>query len=316
MHPAKSVIFFTTASGAGYGLLFLLIGAELLHLLPGIFWLSFSGYLLGFLLVIGGLLSSTFHLGHPERAWRALTQWRSSWLSREGVMAIFTFLPTGLFALHQLFAPPIAVPGAVAIGLIGMAAIAITIYCTAMIYASLRPIHAWCNGYVPAGYLLLALVSGLLLLNALLAVFGATESSVLILTLVLLAAGLAFKIAYWRFIGGTKSASTPESATGLGEFGAVRLFEAPHTEANYLMQEMGFKIARKHSRRLRRISLVSAFILPFVLIAAALFLGGGWSVGLLIAAVVSGGIGLVTERWLFFAEARHTVGLYYGAPRA
>src|SRR5690606_449467 len=229
---------------------------------------------------------------------------------------IFTFLPTGLFALHQLFAPPIAVPGAVAIGLIGMAAIAITIYCTAMIYASLRPIHAWCNGYVPAGYLLLALVSGLLLLNALLAVFGATESSVLILTLVLLAAGLAFKIAYWRFIDGTKSASTPESATGLGEFGAVRLVEAPHTEANYLLEEMGFKVAPELTRGLRRISLSGALTRPFVLIAAARVLGGGWSVGLRIAAVVSGGIGLVTGRWLFFAEARHTVGLYYGAPRA
>ena len=93
MHPAPSVIIFTTLSGLGFGLLaFLCLGY------PSIGGLvSFIFFAIGFGLAIGGLLSSTFHLGHPERAWRSFSQWRSSWLSREGLAAIFTFAPLILF---------------------------------------------------------------------------------------------------------------------------------------------------------------------------------------------------------------------------
>ncbi|WP_339630031.1 DmsC/YnfH family molybdoenzyme membrane anchor subunit [uncultured Sneathiella sp.] len=316
MHPAKSVIFFTTASGAGYGLLALIIAANIGGLFLNDFWLAFTGYALSYVLITAGLLSSTFHLGHPERAWRALTQWRSSWLSREGVMAIFTFLPTGLYGLHHLFFPYL-LPGVMAlVGLIGILACIVTVYCTAMIYASLKPVHAWANRYVPMGYLLLSLMSGSVLLNGLLAVFGYAATVVILLAVVALVAALVWKIAYWRFLDGTRSISTAESATGLGEFGRVHLFEAPHTEANYLMKEMGFQIARKHAAVLRKIALGAGFILPILLILLGLTLGGA---GLIVAAslaVIIMAIGIVTERWLFFAEARHTVGLYYGASHA
>ena len=316
MHPAKSVIFFTTASGAGYGLLALLIAGNILGLIPGDFWMAFCGYAISYVLITGGLLSSTFHLGHPERAWRALTQWRSSWLSREGVMAILTFIPTGLYALHQLFFPEMMEGIMGLLGVIGVICCIVTVYCTAMIYASLKPVHAWSNRYVPTGYLLLALLSGLLLLNGLLAIWGYAAGSLQLVTLLTLAIGLIWKITYWRFLDGSKSISTPESATGLGEFGSVRLFEAPHTEANYLMKEMGFKIARKHSAKLRFITLMAAFVAPILLIFISLFLGPVGAGVFLILAVFSAAIGLVTERWLFFAEARHTVGLYYGASHA
>lgn len=316
MHPAKSVIFFTTASGAGYGLLSLLIAGNILGIMPVNFWLAFTGYAVSYVLITGGLLSSTFHLGHPERAWRALTQWRSSWLSREGVMAILTFIPTGLYALHHLFFADILQGLMGIVGVIGIISCVITVYCTAMIYASLKPVHAWSNRYVPAGYLLLALMSGLLLLNGLLAIWESTATSLQLATLLVLGVGLAWKIVYWRFLDGSKSISTPESATGLGEFGTVRLFEGPHTEANYLMQEMGFKIARKHSAKLRFITLLAGFVAPILLILISLFLGTVGSGIFLTLAVISAGTGLVTERWLFFAEARHTVGLYYGASHA
>ena len=106
MHPAYSVILFTTASGAGYGLLF---GLALFTLVGGLpedpaFWLGGAG--LAFAMVTFGLLASTAHLGHPERAWRALSQWRSSWLSREGVAAVLSYPVAGLFALDRLFAAP------------------------------------------------------------------------------------------------------------------------------------------------------------------------------------------------------------------
>src|SRR6267142_2766206 len=93
MHPAFSVIFFTTASGAGYGLLALVGVLAPLGLVPsdGRFGAAALGF--AFVLITAGLLSSTLHLGHPERAWRAFSQWRSSWLSREGVASVLTYAP-------------------------------------------------------------------------------------------------------------------------------------------------------------------------------------------------------------------------------
>src|SRR5256885_1551665 len=99
MHPAFSVIIFTTASGAGYGLLALLGLGATLGLLPADFTFGLVAFGLALGLITGGLLSSTLHLGHPERAWRAFSQWRTSWLSREGVASVATYLPAGLFAL-------------------------------------------------------------------------------------------------------------------------------------------------------------------------------------------------------------------------
>ena len=98
MHPAYSIIFFTTASGAGYGMLALLGLLTVSGALPAERWLGLAGFILGLGLVTFGLLSSTFHLGHPERAWRAFSQWRSSWLSREGVLAVATYVPVLAFA--------------------------------------------------------------------------------------------------------------------------------------------------------------------------------------------------------------------------
>ena len=97
MHPAFSVIFFTSASGAGYGLLTLLGLFATLDWLPLNAPFNLSVITLALVLITAGLLSSTAHLGHPERAWRALSQWRSSWLSREGVFAIITYIPASIF---------------------------------------------------------------------------------------------------------------------------------------------------------------------------------------------------------------------------
>src|SRR5262245_16278734 len=103
MHPAYSVIVFTTASGAGYGLLFWLAILTVFDNLPPDPILGVVGLGTAFALITAGLLSSTAHLGRPERAWRAFSQWRTSWLSREGVAAIGTFVPFGLFAFGWLY---------------------------------------------------------------------------------------------------------------------------------------------------------------------------------------------------------------------
>lgn len=99
MHPAFSIIFFTTAAGAGYGLLMALGLLAPLGLVPQKWGFGAVSLAIGFGLVIAGLLSSTLHLSHPERAWRAFSQWRSSWLSREGVASVITFIPAAVFAI-------------------------------------------------------------------------------------------------------------------------------------------------------------------------------------------------------------------------
>src|SRR5262245_6500916 len=97
MHPSYSVILFTTASGAGYGLLALLGLVGLNHGPASSWWFGVTALVVALSLIVAGLLSSTFHLGRPERAWRAFSQWRSSWLSREGIASIVTFIPALAF---------------------------------------------------------------------------------------------------------------------------------------------------------------------------------------------------------------------------
>src|SRR6267154_5641383 len=132
MHPAFSLILFTTASVTGFALL-LLVGLGVpLGLLPANPGFGLAALATAFALAAAGLVSSVFHLGHPERAWRAFSQWRSSWLSREGVMSVMTFVPAAVFGIGWVF---FGVTDGV-IGLCGfLAAIcaAVTIACTGMI---------------------------------------------------------------------------------------------------------------------------------------------------------------------------------------
>jgi sulfite dehydrogenase (quinone) subunit SoeC len=312
VQPSFSVIFFTASSGAGYGLLALLGVLVPLGIVPQdtLFAVVALGLALG--AITAGLVSSTFHLGHPERAMRAFSQWRSSWLSREGVASVATYVPAGLFAIAWVFFGGVsAVLGA----LVTLGAI-VTVVCTAMIYRSLKPIQRWHNSWVMPNYLALALMTGALWLAWLLRLFGAGIASVDWLAILAIVLAAALKLGYWRFIDTTSSASTAESATGLGALGKVRLFEAPHTSENYLLKEMGFQIARKHAAKLRRIAFLLAFALPFLLSLVPL-LAGGWPATLaaLIAAPLAT-LGVLVERWLFFAEAKHAVTLYYGTARA
>jgi sulfite dehydrogenase (quinone) subunit SoeC len=312
MHPARSIVFFTTASGAGFGLLLVLgLGAPL-GLLPQSRWFAFTALAAAIALAAAGLGSSVLHLGRPERAWRGFSQWRSSWLSREGVFAVLTFVPTAIFGIGWVFFG--ATSGFVGLcGFIAAVLAAGTIYCTGMIYASLKPIHQWNNAWVVPGYLALGLMSGLLALDFIIRFWEHGATGLALFTLAVVAIASWLKQRYWRYIDTTSARSTVASATALGSRGGVRSFEMPHTQDNYLLREMGFQIARKHARRLRRFARLSAFALPALGSLAAAFAVGVGGVVLTGLAFASAGLGLLIERWLFFAEAKHTVTLYYGA---
>jgi sulfite dehydrogenase (quinone) subunit SoeC len=257
-----------------------------------------------------GLLASTLHLGHPERAWRAVSQWRSSWLSREGVMALLTYLPALIFAAGWVL---LRTTGGVfrLFALLAAAGAAVTVWCTGMIYASLKPIRQWHHPLVAPIYLAFALMTGSLLALPLLAFAGAPHAwaNWLAVLAILLAWGL--KTIWWRAVDHDEPLSTPESATGLGRLGLVGLLDPPHTEINYLLHEMAFRIGRRHRRKLRRLGY--AFGLGAALVLSLLTLAVTGAVAGLLGslAAMAGLTGVAIERWLFFAEARHTVRLYY-----
>lgn len=314
MHPAYSVILFTTASGAGYGLIVWLGCAAAIGMLPADRLFGFVSLTSAVALISVGLLSSTFHLGRPERAWRAFSQWRSSWLSREGVAAIATFAPIASLAFGWILLARL--DGVFALsGLAASAMAVITVICTAMIYASLKPIRQWSNLWTAPIYLALAGYTGGVLLTLLTLAFGAFEPPFAELTIVMLALGAAAKFAYWRAIHGEPGRSTLAGATGLNRFEKVRLFEAPHTEANFIMREMGYRVARKYAERLRRFVWLALFALPAAMLIATLVLMPGQSGAAIAAAclaALSAAAGVGVERWLFFAEATHASMIYYG----
>jgi DMSO reductase anchor subunit len=244
------------------------------------------------------------HLGQPQRAWRALSQWRSSWLSREGVASLATFVPVAiLFVLvwngngqSRFVAALVAVLSAV------------TVVCTSGIYTSLKTIRAWSNAWVLPSYLSLAAAGAACWLWLMTVVIDRTSFAAWFVG-ALCVLGAAIKLGYWRFVDTYVGESTPESATGLGRFGTVRTFEAPHTEENYLTREMGFVLARKHAAKLRMIAITLFAALPTLCAVLSLI----FSASIMLAAIASVSViaGLFVERWLFFAQARHKVMLFY-----
>lgn len=308
MSPAFSVIFFTVGSGAGYGLLFWTAMA----LMAG-WWAPGDtapriAVLAGIGLAAAGLLSSTFHLGHPERAWRALSQWRSSWLSREGVLALVSLPPALALAASCWLAPGSSLLVFAAVCTL-LAAPAV-VFSTAMIYASLKPIPRWSNPWVPLVYMAFSLASG-----ATLALSCQLTSApvVPLAVLALLVLAWLVKFAYWRATAAAHPGSDTGSATGLGVFGEVEELDPTHTGGNYVLREMGFVVARRHARRLRRLAVLMGLVVPAVALALAATIGGRWQPVLVLPASVLVLAGLLIERWLFFAEARHVVTVFFGS---
>ena len=288
MHPAPSVIFFSTFSGLGFGLLiFLGLG------MPATTGFNaFIFFTIAYLLAVGGLISSTFHLGHPERALKAFSQWRSSWLSREAWCAVAALVLMAIYGAGLVFFGQ----RWTIIGLLGALASLGTVFTTSMIYGQLKTIPRWNSPLTPANFISLCISGGALMA-------GQTTAAI-----ILLAIAGAIQVATW-LRGDTAfadSGTTMATATGLGNVGAVRAFEPPHTGTNYLLREFVHVIGRKHAQKLRIIAIVLMAVLPI------LFLLVPFNHFMALFAVVAHIGGVLTARWLFFAEAEHVVGLYYG----
>ena len=289
MNPAPSVIIFSVLSGLGFGLLAYL-GAGVVQPAG---WAAFLWWGLGYALAIAGLMAATFHLGNPKNAVKAFSQWRTSWLSREAWAAVATLLILAPVALSDW----LGLGWPRGLGYLGAGLSLFTVFTTSMIYTQIKAVPRWNHWINPVMFLGFALAGG-----AVLAGQGYAVYLLMVLGLVLLAV--------WRIGDGqfAKAAQTMGTATGLDGIGEVTVFEQPHTGGNYLMREMIFVVGRKHAQKLRGIALCFAVILP-----AAMLLLLPHAVWVFALAAVCHLAGAFAARWLFFAEAEHVVGLYYGA---
>lgn len=311
MHPAFSVIFFTVASGAGFGLFSLLFIADTFKLGGGFSQDQLvAGGLMSLGLIIFGLLSSTFHLANPKNAWRAFSRFRTSWLSREGVFAV-AFMPLALIYLASImFDAPLWLREST--GLLAAVLAWITVFSTGMIYACLKTIRQWNTPLVPANYLALGYSSGslLLLLGAVIAGLDTTPYIAMSALIVSIAAVL--KAIYYFWIRDPGLSPTINTATGLTR-AKVKLLDTGHTHGTFLTQEFGYQLARSQATLLKVLVFVIGFGLPGLMMVWVFNAAGGQTLALV--AAIAGLLGAAMERWLFFAEARHVVNLYHGAQR-
>ena len=286
MHPAPSIILFTVLSGLGFGLLiFLGLGMPSPTGLSAFIWFAIA-----YILAVGGIISSTFHLGHPKNILKSFSQWRTSWLSREGLLAVATLLVMGVYGAALVFLNT----RVVWLGHIGSALALATVYGTSMIYAQLKTVPRWNHPTTSLMFIAYAVSGGALLA-------GQVSLAVWLLPAAALLQLFIFLTSDGRF---SAAGSTIETATQLGNIGSVRQFEPPHTGGNYLMKEMVHVVGRKHALKLQIISVGLLF-------TPALLLLWPFSHTLALVAVLTHVTGVITARWLFFAQAEHVVGLYY-----
>lgn len=322
MHPAFSVIFLTTLIGAGQGLFLALFTGQLYSTVrlveeqPDSFYAF--GSLLALALLVGGLAASFFHLGRPERAWRAAAMWRTSWLSREVIV-----LPAmmGIVFLYGFFhwmgwTEPLIVLGQGALpidatfvfGMLGVLVALALFVSTGMIYASVRFLQEWHSPYTIVNFLFLGTASGFMLAaaysallgNALVGFFGTWA---VIATLL----GLGTRTASLVRNATLKHQSTLQTAIGI-RHRAIEQRSQGFSADSFNTREFFHHQNPETLKLVRAAFMILVFPVPIALVVLAYLLE---SPTLPIAAFVIQYLGLIAERWYFFAEAEHPQNLYY-----
>lgn len=319
MHPAFSVIFLTTLIGAGQGLFLALFTAEsysafgLLPVTSSAFLAQ--GTVVALLLLAAGLGASFFHLGHPERAWRTASQWRTSWLSREVIVLPAFMGSVGLYALahgcdfNPVFATLPSGAPVNATAIIGSAAtiLAFALFlCTAMIYACLRFLREWHSPLTVINYTLLGGASGFTLAAALAAALFPERAPFFAgWALILTVLGLLGRAASLLRNRRLKPKSTLQTAIGIKHPKIVQKAQGA-MGGSFNTREFFHGKSPQFLRQVKWIFLLLAFVLP-----AALLATGSTNANTLALAFAIQYTGLLAERWFFFAQANHPQNLYY-----
>lgn len=323
MHASLSVIAFTVLSGAGLGGLACVALADL-----GSAWGAFApvaprsalalAAAVSLALVVAGLLSSTLHLANPRNAWRAASRFRTSWLSREAVFALALLPAATAYAAMLALGARTAWPLAAAVVLLAWC----VLLCTAMIYASLKPIRQWHTMRVPVAYFVLGHASGAVVVEAVLRSAGGGTPGISAAGIVLSLAAWLVKEEYWHYAASDRDAVTLASAIGVhrgvgppGVRGAssvmaARLLDAGNSGGTFLTREFVNPDPGRRRYGARVAFLLGTVALPVLWLGTGA--AGPWLAGFVAATCLAG---LLAERWLFFADARHTVRLYHGDRR-
>jgi len=324
MHPAFSVIFLTTLIGAGQGLFLALYTSQLysaLNVLPLPLQDAHEFYGLGsfvaFLLLVAGLLSSFFHLGRPERAWRSASQWRTSWLSRE-VLVLPAFIgATALYGMVHYFNfnPSLFTIGAgfnVDLSLLIGAATTVLAFllfiCTGMIYACIKFLQEWASPLTVINYTLLGTASGFTLAT----VFSAFIQPQLITFF----AGWAIIITIAAFISRAislirnsriKYKSSMATAIGIRD-SRIQQKSRGFMAGSFNTREFFHGMTDVFMKNIKWAFIVLVFFVPVILLSLSF---NQATPLLLVTAFIVQYIGLLAERWFFFAQANHPQNLYY-----
>ena len=322
MKPHFSVILLTTLIGAGQGLFIALfvveVGALFDLLAPPIRpWFFFYGALLAFVVTGAGLVASFFHLGRPARAWRSASQWRTSWLSRE-VIVLPAFMGIVLLyaAAHFLGWNGAygSVEGAVTnptilLGIAGTALALALFVCTGMIYACLPFLREWATPLTVVNFMLLGLASGFALAAAATLAAPPLVRSLAACALVFTLLGFAGRVASLRRNARLRPKSTLQTAIGIKHPRIVQTSQG-FMGGSFNTREFFHGRSPAFLRAIRWFFLLGAFVVPALLLAAGLT---GAPKAAIVAAFGVQFLGLLAERWYFFAQANHPQNLYYQA---
>ena len=322
MHPAFSVIFFTTLAGAGQGLFLALYTGQLysvVKLLPAENSVGFYalGSLIALVLLVGGLISSFFHLGRPERAWRSAAMWRTSWLSRE-VIVLPTFIGavTVWGLVHYMgwnpvlftFGTSIEIDLSLLVGAVATLLCFTLFLCTGMIYACIKQLQEWATPLTVINYILLGGASGFMLATA----FAAGQGSgmtwffggwTVILTLLAFVSRSASLFRNARI----KYKSSVQTAIGIRHSHIEQKAQGAMA-GSFNTREYFHGASKRKYKNIKWAFLILVFPLPLVLVSIGL---GAHLIGFFAAAFLVQYIGLLLERWFFFAQANHPQNLYY-----
>jgi len=322
MNPQFSVLFLTTLIGAGQGLFVALVAVEagsLFELLPPPHrpWFYFYGSLIAFLFTGAGLLASFFHLGRPERAWRSAARWRTSWLARE-VIVLPAFMGTTLLyaVVHFLhlgeglatLPSGAAIDATLIVGLVGVVLAFALFVCTGMIYACLPFLREWATPLTVVNFVLLGCASGF----ALAAAYATSAAPAIVrflatLTLILTLLGFAGRVAALARNARLRPKSTLQTAIGIKHPRIVQMSQG-FMGGSFNTREFFHGRSASLVRSIKWFFLLGAFALPALLLVAGL---AGAPKATLIGAFAVQYIGLLAERWYFFAQSNHPQNLYY-----
>jgi len=323
MHPAFSVIFLTTLIGAAQGLFLALFSTQLyseLNILPDVTESNFYGLgaVISLLLLIGGLIASFFHLGHPERAWRAAAMWRTSWLSREAIAlptmmaAVFAYGVIHLGGFDSVAftnGVNINLSTSLFVGIFGVVATFALFICTAMIYACIKFLQEWSSPLTVINYILFGMASGFTLATVLSSYFGLVDHTVFLgnWAIILTIAVLLTRSASLYRNSRIKFKSTVESAIGI-RHNTIRQVSQGAMGGSFNTREYFHGKTASFLKSIKYIFMVLVFPIPLILLFSAI---DSADTGVLAAAFIIQYVGLLAERWFFFAQANHPQNIYY-----